>query len=119
MPRQTLAQSEFNFRGKSPEERAAIISKRRDRLIEILRSAGDWVCAKTLRGHGFTERELRIIVENDTTAEILSYPGSPGYKLSENATAIEFKRCLSLRSQARNMLRRFARYQRRFHATGI
>ena len=114
-----LTQTFLDFRGKTPEERTALIIQRRTQLIEILRFAGDWVLAAELRKHGFSKRELRLIAENDTDAEILSYPGSPGYKLTENATPKDFKRCLSLRSEAKKLMRRFIRYQRKFHAAGI
>jgi len=75
-----------------------------------------WLTAKQLRLRGFDERELRDIVEFDATGAVLSFPGSPGYKLFDEATLPEIERAIALKNQARGMLRRWVRYQRRRHA---
>lgn len=91
------------------------IIRRTDDLVAALRGRG-WVTARELRSVGFTDRELRDIVEHDSTGQILSYPGSPGYRLFDEATLDEIARARTLRSQARAMLNRFLRYQRRGHS---
>ena len=60
---------------------------RTDYLLSILRD-GRWHTAKELRVYGFSDRELRELVEN-SQGQILSFPGSPGYKLFELATIDE------------------------------
>lgn len=83
-------------------------------LIETLRRNG-WMTAAQLRGRGFTDRELRDLVEHDEAGEVLSFPGSPGYKLFDEATLPEIERAIALKNQARRMLRRHIRYQNRRH----
>ncbi len=86
------------------------------RLGELLRTlrGRDWITAKELKVHGFSDRELRDLVEH-SEGQILSFPGSPGYKLFDEATLEEIASSGSLRNQARAMLRRWLRYQRRLH----
>jgi hypothetical protein len=83
------------------------------RLLSILRH-GRWRTAKELKVHGFTDRELRELVEN-SDGLIFSFPGSPGYKLFDFVTEDEFGQAAALKHQAESMLRRYARYQRRHH----
>ena len=90
------------------------LDARLDDLVRALRGAG-WQTAKQLRELGFSDRELRDLVEHDERGQILSFPGSPGYKLFDEATLEEIERSQALKSQARGMLRRFIRYQRRRH----
>ena len=87
-----------------------------DRLAGLLAILGDrrWHTARELKIHGFTDRELRLLVEH-SDGRILSYPGSPGYKLFEAATLDEYQAAEALRNQARRMLCRFFRYRRRYH----
>lgn len=83
-------------------------------LIKALRGNG-WMTAAQLRERGFSDRELRDLVEHDEAGQVLSFPGSPGYKLFDEAPIPEIERTVALKSQARRMLRRFIRYQRRRH----
>lgn len=87
-------------------------------LIEALSGRG-WVTARQLRVQGFDDRLLRAIVEDDADGQILSYPGSPGYRLFDEATLPEIEKAEALRSQAKGMLRRFVRYQRRRHGKAV
>lgn len=86
-------------------------------LVKILAERAGWMTRRQLQEHGFTERELRELAENDTTVPptLFSYPGSPGYKLFRLVTHEEFKHCISLRNQGRVMTRRWIRYQRGWH----
>ena len=90
------------------------LAGRRADLVAVLRGRG-WVTARKLRALGFTDRELREIAELDDSAEILSVPGSPGYRLFDESAVCEISRAISLRNQGRKMLRRWVRYQRRLH----
>ena len=74
-----------------------------------------WTTSRQLAELGYNDRELRSLVEADTTGDILSFPGSPGYRLFAEATIEEIHRSQSLRSQGRAMLSRYLRYQRRLH----
>lgn len=83
------------------------------RLLSILRD-GRWHTAKELKVHSFTDRALRELVEH-SAGQILSFPGSPGYKLFELATIDEVDQSKALLNQGRAMIRRFLRYKKRFH----
>lgn len=83
-------------------------------LVEVLQGRG-WMTSKQLAELGFNDRVLRLIAESDEAGEILSFPGSPGYRLFDEATLAEIDKVEALRSQAKGMLRRFVRYQRRRH----
>jgi len=108
-----IAQPELDFTARQADK-AADLEARASDLIATLRGRG-WVTARDLRAEGFTDRELRDIVEHDESGGILSFPGSPGYRLFDEATIPEIERSASLKNQARGMLRRFVRYQRRLH----
>jgi hypothetical protein len=85
-------------------------------LVEALRGRG-WTTASVLAGLGFNDRELRDLVEH-ADGRILSFPGSPGYRLFDEASLKEINRSAALRSQGRTMLRRWIAYQRRLHRSG-
>jgi hypothetical protein len=89
------------------------LAQRLDYLLSILRDRL-WHTARDLKVYGFTDRELRELVEH-SDGRILSFPGSPGYKLFEAATLEEFQQAEALRNQARRMLSRFFRYRKRYH----
>lgn len=95
-------------------EKAAEREARLNELINELRGNG-WMTAAQLRKVGFTDRELRELVEHDEQGQVLSFPGSPGYKLFDESPIPEIERSVALKNQARRMLRRFVRYQRRRH----
>lgn len=90
------------------------LDARLSQLIATLRGQG-WTRRRQLETLGFDERELRDLVEHDEAGAILSFPGSPGYRLFDEATIPEIEKAGALKSQARRMLRRHVRYQRRRH----
>jgi hypothetical protein len=94
--------------------KAEVLDARLAELIHVLRGNG-WVKASRLRELGFTDRQLRLLVEHDEAGDVLSFPGSPGYKLFDEATIPEILRCKALKNQVRGMLRRYLRYWRRLH----
>jgi hypothetical protein len=95
-------------------DRPEVLDARLAELIRALKGQG-WVKAARLRELGFSDRELRLLVEHDEAGDVLSFPGSPGYKLYEEATIEEIGRCVALKNQSRGMMRRFVRYWRRLH----
>jgi hypothetical protein len=103
-------QTELNFIARDPV--AAQLDARLHDLILAL-DDGAWHTAKQLRESGFRDRELRAVVEHDEAAEILSFPGSPGYKLFRHASEAEIERIEALRTQAKAMAKRYIRYARR------
>jgi len=99
-------------------EEAAVDRGRLDELLSVLLAAGGWLTRRDLEARGFADRELRELAEADADATIFSYPGSPGYKHFDLVTDAEFDHCGALRSQARRMIVRHLRYQRRWHRRG-
>ena len=87
-----------------------------DRIDELASALNDgrWHTARELAAHGFSDRELRNLVE-DSDGRVFSFPGSPGYKLFDFVTEEEFAQCASLKHQAERMLARYSRYQARHH----
>lgn len=76
-----------------------------DRLIHLL-DGRDWLTAAQIsQATGLSDRKIRSIAA--ATPKILSYPGSPGYRLTRQATPEERDRAVStLRSQAKSMDKR-------------
>jgi len=99
----------FNLRQKPAAKEAGRYSY----LLTILHD-GRWHTAKELKVYGFGDRELRELVES-SDGQILSFPGSPGYKSFDHATIDEIDQAKALLNQGRAMIRRFLRYRRRFH----
>lgn len=95
----------------APKPAIAGVSDRMIELVSVL-SHGQWMTRRELERLGFNERELRSLVEETKPPLILSFPGSPGYKLLSLATVDEVRRGADgpLRSQGRVMLRRAAAY---------
>jgi hypothetical protein len=107
------AQLDLDYERKAPPQP---IGRMAD-LVKVLSEHGGWMTRRQLEEKGFTDRELRVLAENDTTVPptLFSYPGSPGYKLFRKVTHEEFARCISLRNQGRVMTKRWIRYQRGWH----
>jgi hypothetical protein len=82
-------------------------------LLSVLADAR-WHTARELKVYGFSDRALRALVEN-SRGQVLSFPGSPGYKLFSAATIAEINQSKALLNQGRAMIRRFLRYKKRFH----
>lgn len=89
-----------------------------------------WLCAQ-LRGKGWqtsrqlgatTESEkrwLRLIAEESDGA-IVSYPGSPGYKLFDECKPDDFRHGrYATRSQIRKMFLKWRKIERRMHRLGV
>lgn len=109
-----ISQPELQF--DPPPRPEAADEERLQELIAILAESGGWLTRRALETLGFGERELRELGERDQEGRIFSHPGSPGYKLFDMVTDQEFDRCIALKNQGRKMLRKWLRYQRRWHA---
>ncbi len=99
------AQLELSFRAPSPA-RAAAVQDDAARLVVALSGKG-WKKAADLAALlGWTDRRVRAAAEA-ADGRVLSFPGSPGYRLTREATPEDRERAVaSLRSQARLMIRR-------------
>jgi hypothetical protein len=97
-------------------ELTPIPADRAPRDAQPLREAladGEWHTARALRELGFTDRELRVIAEQNA-GEFVT--GNAGYKLASFATAAEIRECTDrLFSQARKMQQRAIHIQRAAH----
>jgi hypothetical protein len=83
-------------------------------LIAYLRGQG-WKTAKqTSEALGWDDRAVRALAA--ASDEVISYPGSPGYKLLEDCSLEEYERYrLARRHQAREMISKVIRTDRRFY----
>jgi hypothetical protein len=83
-------------------------------LVEFLRGRG-WMTAQQIStSTGWTDRHVRDLAS--TSDDIISYPGSPGYKLLKDCTLEEYDRYrLARRSQARDMIAKVVRTDRIFY----
>lgn len=111
----TFAQPELQF-GESRRRNSAsdeAHEARLNQLLEILADRRTWITRRELETLGFGERELRALSESDE--RIFSYPGSPGYKHFDHVSETEFDPCIALKNQGRKMLKKWLRYQRRWH----
>ncbi len=91
-------------------------------LCRVLRGQG-WLTAQEIvnllntpeYAIGWTDRYIRAVAETSDGA-ILSYPGSPGYKVFDEATEKECAHCdAAWASQIERMTARRTHYQRRHH----
>lgn len=83
-------------------------------LVEFLRGRG-WMTAQQISAvTGWGDRLVRDLASSSD--EIISYPGSPGYKLLCDCTHEEYERYrLARRSQARDMIAKVIRTDRIFY----
>lgn len=90
-----------------------------DRLIRWLEGRG-WTKASQIQsalGATFSERRIRDIA-NASEGQIISWPGSPGYRITREATPDERDKAINnLRSQADNMTRRALQISRTHRGT--
>lgn len=75
----------------------------------------DWITAARISAAtGWDDRRVRDLASQSD--EVISYPGSPGYKLLRKCTLAEYERYrLARRSQARDMLAKVIRTDRVFY----
>lgn len=87
-------------------------------LVGALRSLERWVTAGDLAIHlgaGYSDRKVRAIAAA-AVPQIVSYPGSPGYKLWQFCTVGEINHCIeAFESQGSDMIKRAVLYRQAYH----
>ena len=87
-------------------------------LVALLKAHGDWLTGAQIRAClGWDERRVRAAAEG-ADGKVLSGPGSPGYKLTADATPEDMMVVHTLESQARRMMARAVAIRRRWHNHG-
>ena len=83
-------------------------------LVEFLEGKG-WMTAREIAAAtAWNDRTVRELASQSDA--VISYPGSPGYKLLSRCTLAEYERYrLARRSQARDMLAKVIRTDRIFY----
>lgn len=92
-----------------------------EKLVEVLRRARVWVTARQIceilygQSSDALERRVRLSA-SAAVPEVVSYPGSPGYRLWSECTVDEITHCIeSFESQGRDMLKRAVAYRIAYH----
>lgn len=103
-------QSELNFAPAPPADAEVA------RLVEFLRMRPDWHKAKEIAAAlGLPDRKVRQLAEN-SAGQIVSAPGSPGYRHLSHCTADEISHAANqLHSQGKRMIDRSIRLRRAAH----
>ena len=74
-------------------------------LIRILDNRGWLTAAQLSQATGHPDRKIRSIAS--ATPKILSYPGSPGYRLTHQASREEIDAAVTLKTQGQAMIARY------------
>ncbi len=119
------AQLEFLYEQPEPTSSAPVVTPEQvAQLVAVLHEAAGWISAKEIAakmGEDTGDREVRAIA-SAARPVVVSFPGSPGYKLWALCTVQEIDRCiLAFESQGNDMIRCAvlyrAAYHKRFHGT--
>jgi hypothetical protein len=93
-----------------------------ERMISVLRGApaGGWMTAREISdamGEASSSFDRRVrAIASSAMPEIVSYPGSRGYKLFGRCTIEEIQHCISaFQSQGTDMLKRSVVYSAAYH----
>lgn len=109
------AQAEIDFTSPTKEPPAASVGEVA-RLVELLSGKG-WQTAAELavRSGGWSDRKVRLIA-SAAVPGVVSYPGSPGYKLWAECSVEEINHAIeAFESQARDMAGRAIFYRQAYH----
>lgn len=113
--------TELGFQLSSPKAGPVVTSEQVERLVKILEDDGGWVCASDIGGRagaGMSDRTIRAAA-NAACPQVISYPGSPGYKLMKFCTVEEINHCIAaFQSQGTEMLKRANLITRAYHRRG-
>lgn len=106
------AQLELSMRTPAPKVTPDQIA----RVVAELGFKGTWMTADELAiALGMNDRKVRAIADA-AMPQIVSFPGSPGYRLFQHCTVEEIDRCMnSFRSQISVMTKRLAAYYSAYH----
>ncbi len=87
-------------------------------LAAVLGEAGDWLTAREIAarlGEGWSDRAVRAVA-SAACPEVVSFPGSRGYKLWRLCTVEEIGHCIeAFESQGKDMFKRAVRYRQAYH----
>lgn len=87
-------------------------------LIAVLHDADGWLGAKEIAArmaHGTTDRDVRAIA-NAARPAVVSYPGSPGYKLWQLCSLEEVNHCIeAFEHQGKEMIKCGVLYRQAYH----
>jgi hypothetical protein len=99
---------EIDF-GRSPDPSSEVSIDAVQSVINILASAKQWLTALEIAhawGSGFSDRKVRRVA-SAAAPRIVSYPGSPDYRLFELCTVEEIDHGINaFRSQGNDMIKR-------------
>lgn len=112
-----LAQSILAISSPAPKIKPEEI----ERVIDILRVYGKWLTAAEIADiePTFNERRIRAIAQA-AADRVLSFPGSPGYRLFRQATIEEISRAIeATEHQAHEMLKRSIALRRAYHSRKV
>lgn len=88
-----------------------------EQLVAVLRDGGGWMTAAEVAAQieHATERSVRKVASAAAPA-VVSYPGSPGYKLWADCTVDEINHAIeAFESQARDMIKRANLFRQAYH----
>ncbi len=89
-----------------------------ERLVKMLSEAKGWLTAREIAeriGPPANERSIRAAA-NAACPQVISYPGSPGYRLMGACTIQEINHCIAaFQSQGTEMLKRANLITRAYH----
>lgn len=85
-------------------------------LLRVLSDQPDWLTAGEIAALiGFTDRKVRAVAAA-AMPQVVSYPGSPGYRLFSACTLEEINHCIeAFQSQGRDMFKRSSLYLQAYH----
>lgn len=86
-------------------------------LVRVLAEGEGWLTAAeiALKAPGMTDRKVRAVAAA-AMPQIVSYPGSPGYRLFAHCTLEEINHCIdAFQSQGRDMFKRATLYLQAYH----
>lgn len=111
--------TELGFTIEPPATGGPVVTPRDVQLLMKVLEGGVWMTASEIAHHtGDSDRKIRAIA-SAACPQVISYPGSPGYRLMSACTIEEINHCIAaLQSQGTEMLKRAALITRAYHQRG-
>lgn len=115
MPEAVQATLDLREASKAP----AVTDAEIDRLVSILHAHQGWITRRALAdsfgGGDKAERQIRAIAEA-AAPDVVSYPGSPGYRHWDHCTVAEIDRAIeTFESSAKKLLQRAHQYRKAYY----
>jgi hypothetical protein len=87
-----------------------------ERLVAVLRENGGWMTAQQIAGRLDLSERVTRKTASASAPTIVSFPGSPGYKLWSLCTVKEIDHAIdAFEAQARDMIKRAHLYRMAYH----